>query len=118
MASQNDYIRTALRVPPVLHAKIHESAKESGRTFNAEILNRLFNSFGPAHQREVAPQELMQKLIFELTRLIEFAGEKQLDLEYYQTQHEELITQKKTEKTDPFLQLDKLLGASPNESKK
>lgn len=45
MAAQDDYIRTALRVPPKLHAKIHESAKESNRTFNAEIVARLEASF-------------------------------------------------------------------------
>ncbi len=45
MATQDDYIRTALRVPPELHAKIHESAKENNRTFNAEIVARLEGSF-------------------------------------------------------------------------
>lgn len=45
MATQDDYIRTALRVPPDLHAKIHESAKENNRTFNAEIVARLEQSF-------------------------------------------------------------------------
>lgn len=44
--SQDDYIRTALRVPPELHARIHESAKASGRTFNAELVSRLEASFG------------------------------------------------------------------------
>lgn len=45
--SQDDYIRTALRVPPELHARIHESAKASGRTFNAELVSRLEASFEP-----------------------------------------------------------------------
>ena len=45
MATQDDYIRTALRVPPDLHAKIHESAKENNRTFNAEIVARLEQTF-------------------------------------------------------------------------
>lgn len=46
MATQDDYIRTALRVPPELHAKLHESAKENNRTFNAEIVARLEKTFG------------------------------------------------------------------------
>jgi hypothetical protein len=46
MASQDDFIRTALRVPPDLHAKIHEAAKGANRTFNAEIVARLELSFG------------------------------------------------------------------------
>ena len=45
MATQDDYIRTALRVPPELHAKIHVAAKENNRTFNAEIVARLEASF-------------------------------------------------------------------------
>lgn len=44
MATQDDYIRTALRVPPELHAKIHEAAKSNNRTFNAEIVARLDGS--------------------------------------------------------------------------
>lgn len=47
MATQDDYIRTALRVPPDLHAQIHGAAKENNRTFNAEIVARLEQSFSP-----------------------------------------------------------------------
>lgn len=47
MATQDDYIRTALRVPPELHAQIHASAKANNRTFNAEIVARLQESFEP-----------------------------------------------------------------------
>lgn len=48
MATQDDYIRTALRVPPGLHAQIHEAAKSNNRTFNAEIVARLEQTFsGP-----------------------------------------------------------------------
>lgn len=36
--TQSDYIKTALRLPPELHAAVHESAKASGRTFNAEVI--------------------------------------------------------------------------------
>lgn len=48
MATQDDYIRTALRVPPDLHAQIHEAAKGNNRTFNAEIVARLQASFSDA----------------------------------------------------------------------
>jgi len=47
MSTQDNYIRTALRVPPDLHAHIHEAAKSSNRTFNAEIVARLARSFEP-----------------------------------------------------------------------
>lgn len=39
--SQDDYVRTALRVPPELHAQIHKSARAAGRTFNAELIHIL-----------------------------------------------------------------------------
>ena len=45
--SQDEYIRTALRVPPGLHKAIHESADNFGRSFNAEIVARLQESFAP-----------------------------------------------------------------------
>lgn len=45
MATQDDYIRTALRVPRDLHKALHESASKSNRTFNAEIIARLQDSF-------------------------------------------------------------------------
>ncbi|EER61561.1 Arc domain protein DNA binding domain protein [Acidovorax delafieldii 2AN] len=56
MATQDDYIRTALRVPPELHARIHQAAKANTRTFNAEIVARLEASFAasvfPARDHE------------------------------------------------------------------
>lgn len=45
MATQDDFIRTALRVPPDLHKAIHEAASAANRTFNAEIVARLSQSF-------------------------------------------------------------------------
>lgn len=45
MATQDDFIRTALRVPPDLHAQIHQAAEAAGRTFNAEINQRLSATF-------------------------------------------------------------------------
>lgn len=43
--SQQDHIKTALRVPPELHADLHEAARLSGRSYNAEILHRLSQTF-------------------------------------------------------------------------
>lgn len=53
MAKQDEFIRTALRVPPTLHAKIHAAAAEAGRTFNAEIVARLEQSFSSLHAPDV-----------------------------------------------------------------
>ena len=46
--SQDDYIRTALRVPRALHSDLHRAADESERSFNAEIIERLKSSFDTA----------------------------------------------------------------------
>lgn len=50
---QKNHIRTALRVPPELHAQIHEAAAASGRSFNAEIIHRLEQSFTRHHVSHV-----------------------------------------------------------------
>lgn len=44
-AHQDDYQKTALRVPRELHAKIIDAAKKNNRTMNAEIVERLGASF-------------------------------------------------------------------------
>lgn len=45
--TQVDFIKTALRLPPELHGRVHESAAEHGRTYNAELISRLEASFEP-----------------------------------------------------------------------
>lgn len=39
--SQNDFVKTALRLPPDLHASLQADAELAGRSLNAEILARL-----------------------------------------------------------------------------
>ena len=45
MATQDDYIKTALRLPRKLHARLLKSSKETGKSMNAEIIARLGASF-------------------------------------------------------------------------
>ncbi len=54
--TQDDFIKTALRLPPNLHAQIHASARNSGRTFNAELISRLAGSYEQALDRRTAEQ--------------------------------------------------------------
>lgn len=35
---QKNFIKTALRLPPELHAAVHESAQKNGRSYNAELI--------------------------------------------------------------------------------
>jgi Arc-like DNA binding domain len=65
MATQDDYIRTALRVPADLHKAIHASAAAGNRTFNAEIIARLQSSFDFMANLPFAVQEAIEHEIDE-----------------------------------------------------
>lgn len=41
MATQDDYIKTALRLPRELHGRLLDSAETKGRSLNAELIDRL-----------------------------------------------------------------------------
>lgn len=64
-STQDDYIRTALRLPPELHASIHASAEKAGRSFNAEIIARLAAAEDVATQYVEISKQLadMRKLL-------------------------------------------------------
>lgn len=35
---QSEFVKTALRLPPALHAAVHDAAEESGRSYNAQLI--------------------------------------------------------------------------------
>lgn len=41
MAKQDDFVKTALRLPRALHTEIQAAAEASGRSMNAEMIDRL-----------------------------------------------------------------------------
>jgi len=45
LSNQDDFIKTALRLPRDVHAAIQKAAEESGRSMNSEIVARLQASF-------------------------------------------------------------------------
>lgn len=70
---QDDFIKTALRLPRELHAEIKSSADFHGRSMNAEIIARL-SAFpaGPATLEQLAAQnrrtqDMVQMIIDALT---------------------------------------------------
>lgn len=89
MATQDDYIRTALRVPPDLHARIHEQAKANNRTFNAEIVARLEGSFtagGESASDEViqaAADRAAQATLDTMMQLLEFRRRDVSDVDMF-----------------------------------
>lgn len=47
LTNQDDFLKTALRMPRDLHEQIQSAAKATGRSMNAEIIARLQQSFEP-----------------------------------------------------------------------
>jgi predicted HicB family RNase H-like nuclease len=45
MSRQDDYVKTALRLPRDLHRKLHAAAIERERSLNSELIERLAASF-------------------------------------------------------------------------
>lgn len=55
---QDDYKKTALRLPPELHERLHEAAAASGRSYNAEIVARLEESLERQQAATGMPHEI------------------------------------------------------------
>ncbi len=70
-ASQDDYVKTSLRIPRDLHARLMEAGQYNGRTLNAEILDRLHAA--PVYEllaeiaRENAEMKIMLREMHNLT---------------------------------------------------
>lgn len=43
--SQAHFVKTALRLPPDLHTKVHESARANERTFNGELIHQIRQAY-------------------------------------------------------------------------
>ncbi len=52
---QSDFVKTALRLPPSLHAAVHAAAKRSGRSFNAELLDLIDQGLSSKEAPSLAP---------------------------------------------------------------
>jgi len=71
---QDDYIKTALRLPPDLHAEIKSAAEYHGRSMNAEIIARLAAATaGPVTldtlvAQQLRTQEMVQQIIDAMER--------------------------------------------------
>lgn len=74
MATQDDFIKTALRLPRGLHATIQASAEGSGKSMNAEIIARL-----QSNPEAVAATTILAKLN-ELEDVLIETNKRQLDM--------------------------------------
>lgn len=55
--TQKDYVKTALRLPPDLHAALHEAAREGARTYNGELIHRLNSTFKKGAMKQRAKDQ-------------------------------------------------------------
>ncbi len=61
---QPNYIKSAIRLPPELHAEVSAAAEHNGRSLNAEIIARLRDSKTTDVLADLAElKQLVQKLI-------------------------------------------------------
>ncbi|MDD1789106.1 Arc family DNA-binding protein [Burkholderia gladioli] len=76
MAKQDDYTKTALRLPRDLHQKLMESASANGHSLNTEMIHRLARSFEePIYGGEGAPMRTFEDVERRLQNLA-----RQMDL--------------------------------------
>lgn len=57
---QKNFVKTALRLPPELHATVHEAAQKNGRSYNAELLERIQGSFSASASDAVVLDQARQ----------------------------------------------------------
>ena len=91
MANQDDFIKTALRIPRALHAGIQAAAEQTGRSMNAEILGRLQESL--SDDISIA---IMERLNSREAQLLD-ANEKQLALLWDMVQRAETVIRRCSE---------------------
>lgn len=60
---QDEFHKTGLRLPRDLHAELHEAALKSGRSYNAEIVNRLQSSFSSLAIPSLTIQQAVDDMI-------------------------------------------------------
>jgi hypothetical protein len=74
MANQDDFVKTALRLPRDLHAAIRAAAEGASKSMNSEIIGRLQESL-----RAAEAGSILERLNSRESQLLE-ANEKQIDL--------------------------------------
>lgn len=69
---QDEYVRTALRLPPDLHSAVKGAAKAAGHTMNAEIIARIAAAEENASFKTVVKQnEELKRLLLQLIESVE-----------------------------------------------
>ena len=112
--AQDDYIRTALRVPPDLHEALHKAADASGKSFNAEIIGRLIASFETDPTASAAALKVQTAMARTMAQFvisaIEIAGpQPPLTESVFRLMKETALQVKMSEKTDMLSPMGELI---------
>lgn len=94
MDTEDRYTRITLRIPKALHEHLAESAEQSSKSMNAEIIARLEESYfdhGSPVERYTMPQilEMMQAANAQLLKNVRVAARRKVDLREAQEAEEE-----------------------------
>jgi hypothetical protein len=71
MATQDDYIKTALRLPRNLHSRLINSAQQTGKSMNAEMIARLSASFDAEARKPKKETEALAAQQADLQKIVE-----------------------------------------------
>ncbi|MFM0488037.1 Arc family DNA-binding protein [Paraburkholderia graminis] len=79
MAKQDEYVKTALRLPPGLHTSLSQAAAERGHSLNAEMVRRLDDSFSErmSDDRQIEVDALLKALRDTITELARNSYERE-----------------------------------------
>ncbi len=67
-SSQENYVKSALRLPPELHAEVSAAAQLNDRSLNAEIISRLRGNPVDALSKETAELKAMIREVLDIVR--------------------------------------------------
>lgn len=74
---QKNFVKTALRLPPELHGAVHEAAQKNGRSYNAELVERIQASFNSepsavyeAFKKQERLSSVLSHFVVELANLV------------------------------------------------
>lgn len=104
---QENYVKTALRLPPELHASLHEAAEKSGRTYNAEIILRLQQTFEKAPKAEPDKERRLHEGLIHRNALLSDLRATRAEIELLQVRMEKMTGKERDAAQRQMVELQK-----------
>lgn len=67
---QKNYVKTALRLPPELHERVHEMARKTGRSYNAQLVHLIEEALITEQEREARAEQEVAAMRKEMDALL------------------------------------------------